>query len=66
MLDKENLKLVSSAFVLDALLRAQDYYNGRRHIWIPKASLQIQIQQEKPKLVQARIPLVSQVWRLFL
>ena len=49
--------------VSDALLRAQNYYGGQRHIWIPKASLQSQIPWEKPKLVQARIPPISQVWR---
>ena len=39
--------------VSDALLKAQNYNGGQRHIWIPKASLQSQIPREKPKLVQA-------------
>ena len=49
--------------VSDALLKAQDHYNGQQHIWVPKSLLESRSQQEKPKAVQPRVPIVCQEWR---
>ena len=49
--------------VSDTLLKAQDYYNGRQNIWVPKGALESQILNKEQKFVHARIPPARQEWR---